>query len=68
VVVYVDKALADGWDTNEVLRRYHKLHKGTLLTKKYVKGGELSPGERITFDETVAQAASGKDGLNGRPC
>jgi hypothetical protein len=38
VVVYVDKTLADGWDTNEVLRRYHKLHKGTLLTQKYLKG------------------------------
>jgi hypothetical protein len=53
VVVYVDKILADGWDTDEVLRRYHKLHKGTLLTHKYLKGDELSPGERITFDETV---------------
>ena len=55
VVLYVDKILADGWDTNEVLRRYHKLHKGTLLTQKYVKGDELSPSERLTFDETVEQ-------------
>jgi len=53
VVVYVDKTLTDGWDTDEVLRRYHKLHKGTLLTHKYLKGDELSSGERITFDETV---------------
>jgi hypothetical protein len=42
-------------DTDEVLRRYHKLHKGTLLTQKYIKGDELSPGERLTFDETVKQ-------------
>jgi REP element-mobilizing transposase RayT len=53
VVLYVDKTLADGWDTDEVLRRYHKLHKGTLLTQKYVKAETLSPGELITFDETV---------------
>jgi REP element-mobilizing transposase RayT len=53
VVLHVDKNLADGWDTNEVLRRYHKLHKGTLLTQKYVKGDKLSPGELVTFDETV---------------
>jgi hypothetical protein len=33
--------------------RYHKLHKGTLLTQKYLRGEELSPGERITFEETV---------------
>jgi hypothetical protein len=40
---------------NEVLSRYHKLHKGTLLTQKYIRGDELSAGERITFDETVEQ-------------
>ena len=55
VVLYVDKTLADGWDTDEVLRRYHKMHKGTLLTQKHVKGDELSPSEQITFDETVEQ-------------
>ncbi|MFQ3220451.1 MAG: hypothetical protein ACI96W_002821 [Paraglaciecola sp.] len=53
VVLHVDKNMADGWDTNEVLRRYHKLHKGTRLTQKYVKGDKLSPGELVTFDETV---------------
>jgi hypothetical protein len=36
-----------------VLSRYHQLHKGTLLTHKYLKGEILSPGELITFDETV---------------
>jgi REP element-mobilizing transposase RayT len=55
VVLYVDKILADGWDTNEVLKHYHKLHKGTLLTQKYVKGDVLSPGELISFNETVVQ-------------
>jgi REP element-mobilizing transposase RayT len=53
VVVYVDKALADSWDIKTVLSRYHQLHKGTLLTHKYLKGETLSPGELITFDETV---------------
>jgi hypothetical protein len=54
-VLHVDKTLADGWDTNEVLRRYHQLHKGTLLTQKYLKGDKLTPGELISFDETVVQ-------------
>jgi REP element-mobilizing transposase RayT len=53
VVVYVDKVLADSWDIKTVLSRYHQLHKGTLLTHKYLKGEILSPGELITFDETV---------------
>jgi hypothetical protein len=55
VVLYADKALADGWDTNEVLRHYHKLHKGTLLTYKYLQGDKLSPGELISFSEIVEQ-------------
>jgi REP element-mobilizing transposase RayT len=53
VVVCVDKDKAEHWHIDEVLRRYHKLHKGTLLTQKYLRGEELSPGERITFEETV---------------
>ncbi|MDO6840232.1 transposase [Paraglaciecola chathamensis] len=53
VVLCVDKALADNWDNYEVLRRYHKLHRGTLLTQKFMNGDTLSQGELITFDETV---------------
>jgi REP element-mobilizing transposase RayT len=55
VVLHVDKNEADSWDVNEILSRYHKLHKGTLLTQKYVRGDDLSKGESITFDETVEQ-------------
>jgi hypothetical protein len=47
VVMHVDKTLA------EVLTHYHSLHKGTLLTQKYLKGDKLSPGELISVDETV---------------
>jgi REP element-mobilizing transposase RayT len=53
IVVCVDKALAQSWTVEEVLQCYHTLHKGTLLTHKYLKGETLSPGELITFDETV---------------
>ena len=50
VVVCIDKAQADGWDAEEVLRR---LHKGTLLSQKKLTGEDLSPGELITFDDTL---------------
>jgi hypothetical protein len=53
VVLHVDKIEADGWDSDQVLRYYHKLHKGTLLTQKYLKGDKLSSGELISFNETV---------------
>jgi hypothetical protein len=53
VLLHVDKIEADGWDTDQVLRHYHKLHKGTLLTQKYLKGDKLSSGELISVNETV---------------
>ncbi|MFT4938619.1 MAG: hypothetical protein ACI88A_001648 [Paraglaciecola sp.] len=52
-MVHVDKDMALVWSVDEVLRRYHKLHQGTLLTQKYAKGDRLSPGENISFAETV---------------
>ena len=55
IVVHVDKDEALSWDVDEVLRRYHKLHNGTLLTQKYVRGDELSPSESISFNETVEE-------------
>jgi REP element-mobilizing transposase RayT len=55
VVVYVDRTEADSWDISQVLARYHQLHKGTLLSQKFVRGDELSKGEWITFEETVEE-------------
>lgn len=53
VALHVDKEMALAWSVDEVLERYHRLHHGTLLTQKFVKGEPLSPGENISFAETV---------------
>ncbi|MEP1385487.1 MAG: transposase [Paraglaciecola sp.] len=53
VVLCVDKDLADSWSMDEVIYRWHKLYKGTLLTAKYVKGEGLSTSERLSLEETV---------------
>jgi REP element-mobilizing transposase RayT len=53
VVLHVDKDTALSWSVDEVLKRYHRLHQGTLLTQKYLKGEELSSGERISVAETL---------------
>jgi REP element-mobilizing transposase RayT len=37
VVVCVDKDMADGWSMEEVVRRWHQLYQGTLLSQKYQK-------------------------------
>jgi hypothetical protein len=53
VVLLVDKDEALSWTVDEVLNRYHKLHKGTLLTQKYVRWEALSPDECNTFNEMI---------------
>ena len=53
LVLHVDKARAMSWGVDEVLTRYHLIHKGTLLTQRYLVGDQLSAAERITFNETA---------------
>ena len=59
VVLHVDKEMALSWSVDEVLKRYHKLHQGSLLTQRYVKDEVLSFGERISFAETVYTVSVG---------
>jgi hypothetical protein len=53
VVVCVDKDMADGWSPKQVVRRWHQLYQGTLLSPKYQRGDALSKGELISLEETV---------------
>jgi len=53
VVVCVDKDTADGWSTKEVVKRWHQLYQGTLLSQKYQRGDTLSKSEMISLEETV---------------
>lgn len=42
VVLFVDEAKAKQWHISEVLDRWHRLHKGTLLTQQYCRGETLA--------------------------
>jgi REP element-mobilizing transposase RayT len=42
VVVQIDKSMALSWTDDEVLARWHQLHKGTLLTKRYLASSDQS--------------------------
>jgi hypothetical protein len=53
VVLCVDKDMAESWSMEEVVRRWHQLYQGTLLSQKYQRGDKLSKGECISLDETV---------------
>jgi hypothetical protein len=53
VVQCVNKDMAESWSMEEVLRRWHQLYQGTLLSQKYQRGDTLSKGELISLEETV---------------
>ena len=56
VVLCVDKTEADSWSQVEVLTRWHSLHKGTLLTHKYLnveQRGQMSESELLAVEETA---------------
>ncbi len=56
VVLHVDEEQVKQWSDTEVCLRWHKLHKGTLLTQKFIAQGlsALSSAQQITLGETVS--------------
>ena len=42
VVLFVDKEEVKQWSMTEVIERWHRLYKGTLLTNQYLNGDVLS--------------------------
>jgi len=55
VVLHVDVKQAMVWTDNEIVRRWHLLHKGTLLTQMFIRGDSLSQGQKLTLDDTIAE-------------
>lgn len=56
LVLYVDNKLAEDWDFDEVIKRWHKLFKGTCLSRKYIQNPVAvsnSPAESKTLRETI---------------
>ena len=52
-VLCVDKDFAHDWSMEEVIKRWHQLYRGTLLSQEYQRGYTLSNGELISLEETV---------------
>ncbi|WP_299080484.1 transposase [uncultured Paraglaciecola sp.] len=55
VVLHVDVEQAQSWNDNDVLSRWHLVHKGTLLTQMFLKGDALSQAQLLTLDDTIAE-------------
>nr|WP_246604351.1 transposase [Alteromonas lipotrueae] len=53
VVLHVDKKSAHTWSQEEVLTKWHRIHKGTLLTQRFLKGEPLSEAEIQAVTDTA---------------
>ena len=54
MVLFIDDATAKAWSTHEVLERWHKLFKGTLITQQYCCGEEIPDYLIASLLDTVA--------------
>ena len=55
VVLHINAEKAHAWTVREVLRRWHKIHKGTYFTQQYL-AGEALPKGAMEFVEATARA------------
>ena len=53
VMLCVDKYLANNWSMEEVIKPWHQMYQGTLLSQKYQSGDMLSKGDLISLEEIV---------------
>jgi hypothetical protein len=57
-VLCVDKDKAMSWSDKQVVGRWHRLHRGTLLSQKFMRNALLSESESetewISLKETIA--------------
>ena len=53
LVLCVDKDEAVSWSDKQVVGRWHRLHRGTLLSQKFMRNELLSENERISLKETI---------------
>ncbi|MFT6835728.1 MAG: REP element-mobilizing transposase RayT [Francisellaceae bacterium] len=53
LVLCVDKDKAMSWSDKQVVGRWHRLHRGTLLSQKFIRNELLSESEWISLKETI---------------
>ena len=54
VVMHIDKDSAEKWRFEDVLKRWHQLFSGNLLSQRYLQGYPMSKAELKTLEETVS--------------
>ncbi|AGH45100.1 hypothetical protein C427_2991 [Paraglaciecola psychrophila 170] len=55
MVLHVDVKRTQVWSDNNVAQRWHRLHRGTLLTQMFVRGDTINQGQQQTLDNTITE-------------
>jgi REP element-mobilizing transposase RayT len=55
VVLHINAQQSQQWSTEEVVMRWHRLYKGSVLSHRFLKGDVFSPAEQQMFDALVTQ-------------
>ena len=55
VVLHVDVKQTQVWSDYDVVQRWHRLYKGTLLTQMFVRGDTIGKGQKFTLDNTITE-------------
>lgn len=53
IVLHIDAGKANSWSTEEVLMRWHQLHKGTMVTQQYMLNGFVPEYLQPLLEATV---------------
>lgn len=54
IVLYVDAKAIETWSTRDILNRWHRLFKGTLLTQDFVNNKPLDDSQLLTVEQTAS--------------
>ena len=55
VVLHVDRKQGKAWSDVEVIERWHRLFKGSLLSQRFCRGESLDRAEQHALDKVVAE-------------
>ena len=58
VILHVDKARTHKWDAIEVIKRWHRLFKGSKQSQAFSRGEVPEGADRIILDNEIAKATN----------
>ncbi|MEJ2612434.1 MAG: transposase, partial [Candidatus Thiodiazotropha sp.] len=54
-LLYIDKKTAESWEPQQVVKRWHQLFSGSLLSHRFIDGEPLSPAEYEVVNELITR-------------